>query len=129
MCSNHREYSLSDTIVVRFVQTFRDLPCVGENPLKDARWGELLDFGETEDVALANAGYLTARITRPFTDGFYVFARAVDGSRDFFVHRSATELSQRDFANLRLGQLLSILPGDSAPETGRAWPVKHAMLA
>jgi cold shock CspA family protein len=130
MCGNHRDYSLSDDGIVRLVTCFRDLPCSGSNPLKDARWAELIDFGEEGDAALASAGYETAKITRVVADRGYAFARTLDGSRDFYVHRSATDLSVADFTALRPGTLVSVLAAESAgSSTGRAWPAKHVMLA
>jgi cold shock CspA family protein len=130
MCGNHRDYSLSDEGIVQLVLCFRDLACSGTNPLKDPRWSELITFGQEEDSALATAGYQTARITRVFSDRGFAFARALDGSRDFYVHRSATDLSMADFGRLRPGQLVSVLASESpGDETGRAWPARHAMLA
>jgi hypothetical protein len=130
MCGNHRDYSLSDDGIVRLVTCFRDLPCLGSNPLKDARWSELVDFGDGGDAALANAGYETARITRVVADRGYAFARALDGSRDFFVRRSAMELAAEDFTALRPGTLVSVLPGETSGSSGgRAWPAKHVMLS
>ena len=130
MCGNHRDYSLSDDSIVGSVACFRELPCTGPNPLKGARWSDLVDFGEEEDAALADAGYETAKVTRIIADRGYAFARALDGSRDFYVHHLTTELSAADFAALRPGTLVSVLAADSSgASTGRAWPAKHVMLA
>ena len=130
MCGNHRDYSLSDEGIVALVTCFRDLPCAETNPLKDARWSDLIAFGEEEDSALEGAGYETATITRVLSDRGYAFARARDGSRDFYVHRSATDMSEVDFGRLRPGTLVSVLAADSpGAATGRAWPAKHVMLA
>jgi tetratricopeptide (TPR) repeat protein len=129
MCSNHRDYSLADAGIVGLVQCFRDLPCSEPNPLKDDRWAELLDLGEVEDSALAVAGYHTAKITKVASDRGFAFARALDGSRDFYVRRTATDLSAPEFGKLRLGQLVSVLAADSSEDSpGRAWPAKHVML-
>lgn len=129
MCANHRDYSLSDAWVVAFIGCFRDLTCSGPNPLKRARWSELVDFGAVEDAALVDAGYQTARITRVLAERGYAFARALDGSRDFYVNRSATGLSASDFEKILPGQLMSVLAAESpGPSSGRAWPAKHAMF-
>jgi hypothetical protein len=130
MCANHRDYSLADDGIVALVAGFRALSCSGTNPLKDARWSELIDLGEEGDAALAGAGYETARITRVVSDRGYAFARSLDGSRDFYVHRSATHLSEADFTALRPGTLVSVLAaGSPGSSSGRAWPAKHVMLA
>jgi cold shock CspA family protein len=129
MCGNHRDYSLSDSGIVRLVICFRDLPTSGTNPLKDARWSELIDFGEEGDSVLAGAGYERARITQVVAARGFAFARTLDGSRDFFVHKSATD-SEADFVTLRAGRLVSVLADDSSgASVGRAWPAKHVMLA
>ena len=129
MCGTANEYSLADPFVVNLVTRFRTAGSAAANPLRSDRWSDLILLGEREDRALAEVGYETARITAVFAGKPYFFARATDGTRDFHVRLSATELSQNDFAKLRLGQLLSILPSDETPEAGRSWPAKHAMLA
>lgn len=130
MCGNRRDYSLSDEVIVALVICFRDLPCAGTNPLKDARWSDLIDLGEEDDSALADAGYETATITRVLADRGFAFARVLDSSRDFYVHRSATDLNEVDFGKLRPGTLVSVLAADSpGTSPGRAWPAKHVMLA
>jgi cold shock CspA family protein/predicted transcriptional regulator len=129
MCGNHRDYSLSDEGIVRLVSCFRDLPCAGTNALKDARWTELIDLGNEDDSALGQAGYETAKITRVMAERGFAFARALDGSRDFYIHRTATDLSPADFGMLRPGQLVSVLASASpGSTTGRAWQAKHVML-
>jgi len=93
------------------------------------RWNDLIVFGEIGDSALAEVGYESARVTAVFGEKSFLFARATDGTRDFWVHQSATELSIAEFAKLRLGELVSVLPSQDPPDFGRAWPAKHMMLA
>lgn len=129
MCGNHRDYSLSDEGIARLIACFRELPCSGSNPLRDSRWADLIASGEGGDSALASAGYETATITRVVADRDHAFARTLDGSRDFYLRRSASDLSAAEFSALRPGTLVSVLPADSAgSSTGRAWPAKHVML-
>lgn len=130
MCENHRDYSISSQSLRSLVAFFRDLPCGGMNPLQGNRWRDLLEVGTIEVRALTEVGYQTAKVIQVRADRGFAFARALDGSRDFYVHRTAMDSGVFEFEKLRLGQLLSILPCDSASGTsGRAWPAKHAMLA
>ena len=129
MCGTSNEYNLSDEFVTNLVRRFRSVGSGESNPLRGERWSDLIDLGETEDHALANTGYETARVTGVIPDKAHLFARAIDGTRDFYVHLAATDLSRQAFAALRNGQLLMVLPGDKPPPTGRAWPAKHVMLA
>jgi hypothetical protein len=127
MCGTSNEYSLSDEFVINLVLKFR-LTGTGEvNPLRSERWSDMLS--ETEDHALADVGYETARVTGVIPEKAHLFARAVDGTRDFFVRMAATDLSRAEFAALKNGQLLMVLPSDEPPWAGRAWPAKHVMLA
>jgi hypothetical protein len=129
MCGMSSEHKLSDTFIANIVRRFRAIGNIEENPLRSDRWSDLIFLGETEDRALAEVGYESARITAAFSGRNYLFARAVDGTRDFYVHSSATDLNAAEFSQLRLGQLLSVLPGDQPAASGRAWPAKHAMVA
>jgi hypothetical protein len=129
MCGTSSEHNLSDTYVVNLVRRFRAVGSAKENPLRSERWTDLTFLGEREDRALAEVGYESARVTSVFPGRSYLFARAADGTRDFYVHSSATDLNPGEFAALRTGQLLSILAGDQPAAAGRAWPVKHVMLA
>jgi hypothetical protein len=130
MCAVHRDYSRASSEVVDLVTCFRDLPCAGTNPLKEASWSELIGFAQEHDPALVKAGYEAATLTYVRPNGDYAFARALDGSRDFYVKAAATELSVADFGRLRSGQPVWVLAADSFdPASGRAWPAKHVMLA
>jgi hypothetical protein len=129
MCGTSNEYSLGDPAVVELITRFAAAGPLESNPLRSDRWSDLILLGETEDSALAEVGYESARITAVFGEKRHLFARATDGTRDFFVRCSATELNATDFAKLRVGQLLSVLPGNVPPDLGRAWPAQHAMLA
>jgi cold shock CspA family protein len=129
MCGTSNEYSLSDEFIVNLVKRFRTIPSVEKNPLQAERWTDLVMLGEPEDKVLLNVGYENSRITNIFPDKGHSFARALDGTRDFFVHWSATELTKSEFAKLRQGQLLLVLPSEDPPSEGRAWPAKHAMLS
>jgi hypothetical protein len=129
MCGSSYEYSLGDLPVVALITGFRNAEPRSGNPLWSDRWKDLLVSGETEDSALADIGYESARVTTVCGDKKYLFARATDGTRNFWVPQSATELNSTDFAKLKLGQLLLVLPSQDPPTAGRAWPVKHMMLA
>ena len=100
-----------------------------DNPLGTDRWADFNRYGETGEVALEDAGYQRTRITNVAVDRGCLFTRALDGSRDFYVRMSATELKPADFYRLKLGQVLMVLPSSEPPEEGRAWPAKHAMLS
>jgi hypothetical protein len=114
---------------VGLVQKFRAVGGTADNPLRSERWSDLIFLGETEDSALANAGYETARVTTVSPEKAHLFARALDGTRDFFIRLGATDLNRSDFVALKNGQLLLVLPSDEPPWQGRAWPAKHVMLA
>jgi hypothetical protein len=129
MCGTSNEYSLADQFVADLVRAFGSAGPTEKNPLRSDRWSDLIILGETEDSALADVGYETARITALFSAKRFLFARAIDGTRDFFVRAASTELSTSDFSKLRMGQLLSVLPDDDPPDQGRAGHAKHAMLA
>jgi len=60
--------------------------------------------------------------------GNYLFARSLDGTRDFYVRISATDMTPVEFSRLMHGQNLMILPSSDPPQQGRAWPAKHAMI-
>ena len=127
MCGTSNEYSLSDEFVINLVRKFRVTGGGEVNPLRSERWSDML--GETEDHALSDVGYETARVTGVIPEKAHLFARAIDGTRNFFVRMAATDLSRAEFAALKNGQLLMVLPGDEPPWAGRAWPAKHVMLA
>jgi hypothetical protein len=128
MCGSSNEYSLADEFVIGLIQTFRSVGAP-DNPLRSERWSDLIFFGETEDSAVANAGYETARVTSVIPEKAHLFARALDGTRDFFVRLPATDLLRADFIALKNGQLLLVLPSEEPSWQGRAWPAKHVMLA
>lgn len=86
MCGTSNEYSLGDRPIVELVNCFRDAVPHESNPLLLDRWNDLLVFGETGDSALAEVGYESARVTVVFGEKKFVFARATDGTRDFWVH-------------------------------------------
>ncbi|HET6841291.1 MAG TPA: hypothetical protein VFK06_06340 [Candidatus Angelobacter sp.] len=129
MCGNSYEFSLGDRQIIAVVNCFRNAEPRKNNPLLSDRWKDLLVFGEKEDRALAEVGYESARVTAVFGEKKFLFARATDGTRDFWVHQTAAvDLTSTEFAKLKVGQLVSILPSQQPPEVGRAWPAKHMML-
>ena len=128
MCETYYERSLGDEFVVNLVAKFRSVGRAEENPLQANRWYDLISLREHEDPALNSVGYVPARITNIFPSKGYLFARALDGTRDFYVPDSATGFSSREFSELRQGQVLQILPSrDSQGREGSAWPAGHAM--
>ena len=128
MCGTSNEYSISDASIRQLVSAFRDAAPTQNNPLRTDRWSDIIRYGDADD-ALSNVGYEQSKITDyPNSKGFR-FARAMDGSRDFFIRIEATELTLTEFSGLKYGQLLMVLPSDDPPREGRAWPAKHAMLA
>jgi tetratricopeptide (TPR) repeat protein len=129
MCGTSNEYSLSDTFIRELVEAFRDSVSGTTNPLRTDRWAELIRYGDAGEDALEEVGYEKTRITHVPVDRGCLFARALDGSRDFYVRISATELKPADFSHLKPGQILMVLPSSDPPEEGRAWPAKHAMLS
>ncbi|MEO7717096.1 MAG: NB-ARC domain-containing protein [Capsulimonas sp.] len=127
MCATSYDYSLSDNFVIDLITAFRAVGANAENPLISDYWNDLVSRGITDDAALASVGYESARIATIFTNKDHLFARALDGSRDFFVRLSATELTRSQFSALKVGQLIEVLPGE-LPAGSRAWPAKHAMI-
>jgi hypothetical protein len=57
----------------------------------------------------------------------YLFARALDGTRDYHVRRETTQLSPREFAKLQTGQVIRVLPGDKLLE-GSAFPARDVII-
>ena len=125
MCGSSNEHSLSDDFIKELILRFRSQGGA-DNPLNADRWSDLVIFGEAQDKALANVGYISSRITK--VKESYLFAQAIESAAAFFVHRAATELSPQKFNGLKEGQLLHILPSDALPEPGRARLAKHAMI-
>lgn len=128
MCGTSYDCNLDDDETIDLVRAFRAVGTTAGNPLCGGRWDDLVDQGAADDAALASAGYERSRVTAVFPDRGYVFARALDGSRDFYVHRRSTELNSNQFVHLKQGQLMMVLPSGEPPDSGRAWPAKHAML-
>lgn len=128
MCGTANEYSLSDVFIRELVEAFRESVAGTDNPLKTDRWTELIHNGDAGEDALEEVGYERTTITHLPSDGRYLFARAVDGSRDFYVRMSSTEIKPVEFSRLKPGLMLMVLPSSDPPEAGRAWPAKHAML-
>lgn len=128
MCGTSNEYSISDTFTRQLVSAFREAAPGTNNPLRAERWSDIIRYGDAGG-ALEGVGYDQSRVTHVIANKPFLFARAIDGSRDFFIRIEATELSPVDFASLKLGQILMVLPSDDPPVEGRAWPAKHAMLA
>ncbi|MDR3490364.1 MAG: hypothetical protein P4M05_36515 [Bradyrhizobium sp.] len=129
MCGTSNEYSISDAFTRELVGAFRDAAPNLNNPLGTDRWSDIIQFGDAGEGALEGAGYDQSKVTHVVGNKGFLFARAMDGSRDFFIRIGATELSPAEFAALKLGQILMVLPSDDPPLEGRAWPAKHAMLA
>ena len=113
---------------MNLVTMFRSVGPPEGNPLLAERWNDLIRFKEVDDEALAEVGYELARVTNTFPDKGHLFARALDGTRDFFVPLTCTDLGRNTFGNLRSGQILRVLPSMEPPLAGSAWPAKHAML-
>ncbi|MGH9855727.1 MAG: hypothetical protein ACREBD_38325 [Blastocatellia bacterium] len=129
MCGTSNEYSMSDEFIRELVEVFCEAPVIGfDNPLKTDRWVDIIRYGDPGDDALEDAGYERAKITRLVVEHGHLFARSLDGSRDFYVRVSATDMTPVEFSHLRLGQNLMILPSSDPPNQGRAWPAKHAMI-
>lgn len=128
MCASSNQYSIADPFTRQLVRVFSETPMNTINPLSADRWLNIIRYGDDGDSALVGAGYDKSRVTRKGKDGF-LFARAIDNSRDFYVRIEATEFNALDFFSLNVGQLLMVLPSDDPPSKGRAWPAKHAMLA
>jgi hypothetical protein len=132
MCSAHRSFSLDGDEARNLVTKLQSLDCGSvANPLLDPVWLDRYGFG-SKDKALEEAGYIEARITyipkRP--DGLprdYLFARAIDGTREYHVRRETTQLSQREFAKLQTGQIIRVLPGDNLYE-GSAFPTRDVIV-
>src|SRR5262249_32391415 len=123
------DYSISDEFIRELVEAFRESPVIGfDNPLRTNRWTDIISYGEPHDNALEGAGYEPTKITHLIPEGNYLFARSLDGSRDFYVRLSATDMTPVEFSCLRPGQNLMILPSIDPPQRGRAWPAKHAMI-
>ena len=129
MCATANEYSIADPFTRDLVTTFRDSISSGRNPLATEKWTNLIRHGDPGDDALEDVGYERAKIIHLAANGGYLFAQTLDGSRDFFVHASATEFKPGEFTQLKHGQILMVLPSSEAPKEGRGWPAKHAMLA
>jgi hypothetical protein len=129
MCGTSNEYSISDEFIRELVEAFRESPVGGfDNPLRTDRWADIIRDGEPGDGALEGVGYERAKITRLAPEHNYLFARSLDGSRDFYVRISAMDMTPVEFSRLRHGQNLMILPSSDPPQQGRAWPAKHAMI-
>lgn len=127
MCGTSNEYSISDPFIRQLVGTFREANSKN-NPLRTDRWSDIIQHGEAYDGGLSEVGYELSKVTDHPSGRSFRFARAMDGSRDFYIRIEATELSVSEFASLKYGQLLRVLPSDDPPQGGRAWPAKHAML-
>jgi tetratricopeptide (TPR) repeat protein len=130
MCGTSNEYSISDAFVRNLINSFREAVQGQNNPLRTERWSDIVKYGNATDPALEEVGYEQAKITNLLTkDKGALFARATDGSRDFYIRMENTQLSLGEFSALKLGQSLMVLPSDDPPSKGRAWPAKHVMLA
>ncbi|HYD17433.1 MAG TPA: hypothetical protein VEF76_03010 [Patescibacteria group bacterium] len=127
MCAVSRDNSITDKNVVALIENFRNA-YLENNPLRAQRWEAIVRPEGLHDK-LKKAGYEPANVTYKADHGNHVFARSIDGSRDFFVRVSATELTSAEFQGLKLGQTLLVLPSGDPPENGRAWPAKHAMVS
>jgi cold shock CspA family protein len=108
MCATANEYSIADPFTRDLVTTFRDSISSGRNPLATEKWTNLIRHGDPGDDALEDVGYERAKITHLAANGGYLFAQTLDGSRDFFVHASATEFKPGEFTRLKLGQILML---------------------
>jgi cold shock CspA family protein len=128
MCGTSNEYSISDRFIRQLVSAFREA-APNQNPLTTDRWSDIIQYGDAGDGALEGAGYEQSTVTHVLGNRGFLFARANDGSRDFFVRIETTEFTPAEFSGLKLGQILMVLPSDDPPLEGRAWPAKHAMPA
>ena len=129
MCGTSNQYSIADPYTRQLVSAFREAGPKQNNPLRTERWSGIIQYGDDGDSALEGAGYDQSIVTHVVGKKGYLFARATESSRDFYIRIESTELSPTTFSGLKLGQILMVLPSDEPPAAGRAWPAKHAMLA
>lgn len=133
MCATHRTFSLDSEDARNLVMKLQSLDCgTNANAVKDSDWIDRYGFGD-RDTALEEAGYVEARISHIPTrlDGTprdFLFARALDGTREYYVHRETAQLSTRDFTKLQTGQVIRVLPGDRLQEGSRAFPTRDVII-
>lgn len=126
MCAADRRRSIDDPTIGEYVNIFTTLDCgAAGNPLRAGRW--LGGFLDTTDGALGSYGYTKVRIrnrpNRPKCS--YLFARDKDG-QDYFIRIGNTGLTQRQFDELKVGDVMSVWPEDKCG-AGKARAVRDAV--
>jgi hypothetical protein len=131
VCQVHREKSIDDPEVLRWITVFQGLECGAKrNFLLQQDWGHSLE--RSADPVLAEHGYIPVEVyARPKAFGAtfkpFLFARDSEGA-EYHVSTRAASMTVQEFDGLRIGDRLLVLPSQDSEE-GKAIPVRDAIRA